>query len=36
LRELEQGKQIVGMDKVSGVLEFLSYYMGVGKNAEKE
>ena len=36
LRELEQGKQTVRMDKVSEVLEFLGYHIGVRKNAGKE
>jgi y4mF family transcriptional regulator len=36
LRELEQGKRTVRMDKVSEVLEFLGYHIGVKKNAGKE
>jgi y4mF family transcriptional regulator len=36
LRELEQGKPTVRMDKVSEVLTFLGYQIGVKKNAGKE
>jgi y4mF family transcriptional regulator len=36
LRELEQGKPTVRMDKVLQVLDFLGYHIGVKKNAGKE
>ena len=35
LRELEQGKPTVRMDKVLEVLDFLGYHIGVEKNAGK-
>jgi y4mF family transcriptional regulator len=36
LRELEQGKPTVRMDKVLQVLDFFGYRIGVEKNAGKE
>jgi y4mF family transcriptional regulator len=36
LRELEQGKATVRMDKVSQVLEFLGCHLRVEKNGRKE
>ena len=35
VRELEQGKPTVRMDKVLEVLDFLGYHIGVEKNAGK-